>query len=167
MHVLFVDLTGFTAYTERHGERAAAELAASFAVKAMLVGRRAGLRPVKTVGDAVIFVTSDAERAARGAIALREAFDGKRDPFTVHMGLASGEVVELDGDVFGFPVNLAAHLSSIARPGQILVDNTIARSLSRRLFDVVDAGSRRMKGLSKAVRLFDLLSPAPAGEVAS
>jgi adenylate cyclase len=165
MHVLFVDLAGFTAYTERYGERAAAELASSFALKAMQVGRRAGLKPVKTVGDAVIFLASEAERAGRGALALLEAFDGSRQPFSVHIGLASGEVIERDGDVFGFPVNMAAHLSAAARPGQILVDNAIAQVLSRTLFDVVDAGSRTMKGLSKAVRLFYL--HRPVGEVAS
>jgi adenylate cyclase len=167
MHVLFVDLAGFSAYTERHGERAAAELASSFALKAMQVGRRAGLRPVKTVGDAVIFVTSEAERAGRGALALLEAFDGgTRSPLGVHIGLAAGEVIERDDDVFGFPVNMAAHLSAAARSGQILIDNAVAQQLPRRLFDVVDAGSRTMKGLSKAVRLFDLLKPSGIGEVA-
>jgi adenylate cyclase len=159
MLVLFVDLTGFTAYTERHGERAAAELASTFAMKAMQVGRRAGLRPVKTVGDAVIFVASEAERAAVGALALLEAFDGTRSPLSVHIGLAAGEVIERDDDVFGFPVNLAAHLSSLARPGQILIDKAVAEELPRKVFDVLDAGSRTMKGLSKKVRLFDLLKP--------
>jgi adenylate cyclase len=167
MQVLFVDLTGFTAYTERHGERAAAELASSFAMKAMQVGRRAGLRPVKTVGDAVIFVTSEAERAARGALALLEAFDGTRSPLSVHIGLAAGEVIERDDDVFGFPVNMAAHLSAAARPGQVLIDNAVAQELPRKLFGVVDAGTRKMKGLSKGVRLFDLLKRSRFGEVPS
>jgi adenylate cyclase len=167
MHVLFVDLTGFTAYTERHGERAAAELASSFALKAMQVGRRAGMRPVKTVGDAVIFVTAEAERAARGALALLEAFDGVRSPLSVHIGLAAGEVIERDGDVFGFPVNMAAHLAALARSGQVLMDTTAARGLPRRVFDVVDAGSRSMKGMSKRVRLFDLLKPPRIGEAAT
>jgi adenylate cyclase len=167
MHVLFVDLAGFTAYTEKNGERAAAELASSFALKAMQVGRRAGLRPIKTVGDAVIFLTDEADKAGRGALALLEAFNGTKTPLSVHIGLASGEVVERDGDVFGFPVNMAAHLSALAGPGQILMDNVVATGLSRKLFDFVDAGSRTMKGLSKAVRLFDLLRPRGIGEVTS
>ena len=167
MHVLFVDLTGFTAFTERHGERAAAQLAASFTLKAMQVGRRAGLRPVKTVGDAVIFVASEAEGAARGALALLETFDGSRTPLSVHIGVAAGEVVERDDDVFGFPVNMAAHLSSLARPGQILIDKAVAEELPRKLFDVLDAGSRTMKGLSKKVRLFDLLRPPRIGGAAT
>jgi adenylate cyclase len=157
MYVLFVDLSGFSAYTERHGEQAAAELAASFCSRAMQVGRRAGLRPVKTVGDAVILVTEDAEVAGKGALALASAFDGKRSPLNVHIGIAAGRVVEQDGDVFGFPVNLAAHLSSAARPGQILVDAGVAERLPLDAFETVAAGSRHVKGLSKAVRLFDLL----------
>jgi adenylate cyclase len=157
MYVLFVDLSGFSAYTERHGERAAAQLAASFCSRAMQVGRRAGLRPIKTVGDAVIFVTQDASIAGRGALALASVFDGKGSPLSVHIGVAAGEVVEQDGDVFGFPVNLAAHLSAAARPGQILVDASVADRLPRETFETAAAGSRRMKGLSKAIRLFDLL----------
>ena len=157
MYVLYVDLSGFSAYTERNGERAAAELAASFCGHAMQLGRRHGLRPVKTVGDAVIFVTPDACVAASGALALADAFDGKNRPLTVHIGIAAGEVVEQDGDVFGFPVNLAAHLSTAARPGQILVEASVAEHLPDERFETAAAGTREMKGLSKAVRLFDLL----------
>jgi adenylate cyclase len=122
---------------------------------------------VKTVGDAVIFVSSEAERAARGALALLDAFDGKRSPLSVHIGLASGEVIERDDDVFGFPVNMAAHLSSVARPGQVLIDNAVAQELRGKLFDIVDAGTRRMKGLTKAVRLFNLLRSPRIGEAAT
>lgn len=157
IYVLYVDLSGFTAYTERHGEQAAAELAASFCFRAMQIGRRHRLRPMKTVGDAVIFVTPDPSPAASGALALAEAFDGESSPLRVHIGIAVGELIEQDGDVFGFPVNLAAHLSSAARPGQILVDSAVAERLPDDHFETMAAGSRRMKGLSKAVRFFDLL----------
>lgn len=157
MYVLYVDLSGFSAYTEKHGERAAAKLAASFCSRAMQIGRRTGLRPVKTVGDAVIFVSSDPAVAASGALALSAAFDGKRESLSVHIGIATGEVVEQDEDVFGFPVNLAAHLSSAAKGGQILVDAAVAERLPKGMFETAAAGSRELKGLSKTVRLFDLL----------
>ena len=165
MYVLFVDLAGFTAYSEQHGERAAARLAASFALRAMQVGRRSGLRPIKTVGDAVIFTSPDAERAGTGALVLAREFDGHPHPLRVHIGVAAGEVIESDGDVFGFPVNLAAHLAADARPGQILVDQKVAGALSSRSFRVVSAGRKRMKGLSRALDLFRL-SGARLGEVA-
>jgi adenylate cyclase len=166
MYVLFVDLCGFTAYTEEHGERAAAELAAAFTFRAMQVGRRHGLRPVKTVGDAVILVTPDVDAAANGALALLERFDATGIT-KVHIGLASGEVVERDGDVFGFPVNLAAHLSAEARPGQVLVDQAVARQLDGHPFEVASAGRRAMKGLSKAVELFRLLRASSFGAATS
>jgi adenylate cyclase len=155
--VLYVDLSGFTAYTERRGEKAAAELASAFCAKAMHLGRRRGLRPIKTVGDAVIFTARDAETAAEGALALAEAFDGSSFPLNVHIGIASGEVVERDGDVFGFPVNMAAHLSSSARPGEILVSAAVAELLPSGAFVTSDAGTRDLKGASRAVRLFNLL----------
>lgn len=156
MYVLFVDMTGFSDYTERYGERAAAELASSFALKAMQLGRRSGLRPVKTVGDAVIFVSSRCEDAAAGAEALLRFFDGHNDRTTVHIGLASGEVLERDGDVFGFPVNMAAHLSSIARAGQAVFDGSVAQSIEGTGFRIRDVDARATKGLSRGARLYEL-----------
>jgi adenylate cyclase len=157
MYVLFVDLTGFSDYTERHGERAAAELASSFTLKAMQLGRRSGLRPIKTVGDAVIFVSASCEDAARGAEALLRFFDGHTDPSTVHIGLASGEVLERDGDVFGFPVNMAAHLSAIATAGQAVLDSSTARSIEGTCFRVRDIDVRAGKGLSRGAQLYELV----------
>lgn len=157
MYVLFVDLTGFSDYTERHGERAAAELASSFALKAMQLGRRSGLRPIKTVGDAVIFLSPRCEDAARGAEALLRFFDGHTDPSTVHIGLASGEVLERDGDVFGFPVNMAAHLSSIATAGQAVLDGSVASSIHGTGFHARDIDVRSTKGLSRGARLYELV----------
>lgn len=132
MFVVYVDLAGFTSYSQRHGDDAAAELAWTFSVRAMQVGRRCGLRPIKTAGDAVIFVTSDASTACRGTLTIMERLAPVL-PVALHAGVAGGRIVQTDGDLFGYPVNLAAHLVSAAKPGEILVDHATASACSKDL----------------------------------
>ncbi|MBV9487401.1 MAG: hypothetical protein JO246_15245, partial [Frankiaceae bacterium] len=67
------------------------------------------------------------------------------------IGLAWGTVLSRLGDVYGEPVNIAARLTSIARPGSILVD----RELSSRLED--DERFRLKKAPPRPVRGYSLL----------
>ena len=47
-----------------------------------------------------------------------------------HCSMASGRILSRFGDVYGSVVNLAARLTSVARPGTILVDRELAAELS-------------------------------------
>ena len=77
-------------------------------------------RVIKTIGDEVLFVADDPVDAARIALGLVEAED---EGFPeVRVGLAYGDVVSRLGDVFGPVVNIASRLTSLARPGRVLLD---------------------------------------------
>lgn len=154
MFVLFVDLCGFTRYSESHGERAAAELAARFAVRAMQAGRRAGVRPVTTVGDAVISVSREALPAARAALEILKEFGDGRFPLRVHAGVACGDVVERDGDIFGFPVNIAAHLADVSAPDQVLLTGDVVAELPSG-FAFTSSG-RHDVGMTRPIEVFRL-----------
>jgi adenylate cyclase len=56
----------------------------------------------------------------------------------VRAGLAHGSVVSRLGDVFGPTVNIAARLTSVARPGTVLVDRGVYEELSGRREDDED-----------------------------
>ena len=47
----------------------------------------------------------------------------------MRVGAAYGAVLRRLGDVFGEPVNIASRLTSIARPGRVLVDRELAEAL--------------------------------------
>lgn len=160
MCVLFADLAGFTAFAEERGDAAAADLAAAFSLRAMQVGRRHGLRPVKTVGDAVLLVGDDPGAAVRGAVALVAEFERPTSPLRIHAGIADGPVVERDGDVFGSPVNLAAHLTSEAKAGEVVVTTEVAAAARRDGLEVVPLGARKM-GLLRPLEVFRI-RPRPA-----
>ena len=102
----------------------------------------------------------DAQRAARAALAMREAVDDLE--LEARIGIEAGEVV-VDGSestfATGEAVNLAARLQSAARPGEILVGPTAYRLAAASLV-VEDAGPLELKGIDgplRAWRLVDML----------
>jgi adenylate cyclase len=81
-----------------------------------------GGQVIKTIGDEILFVADDAPAAGRIGLALAEARQREPDFPELRVGLAYGPVMRRLGDVFGSVVNVAARLTSVARPGRVLVD---------------------------------------------
>jgi adenylate cyclase len=82
-----------------------------------------GGRVIKNIGDEVLFVADDVRGAAEAALTMTARGADPDDDFPeVRAGLAYGEVVSRLGDVFGPTVNLASRLTSVARPGSVLID---------------------------------------------
>ena len=84
---------------------------------------------VKTVGDEVLFVVDDPRDAAEIAVLLTEPGRRGQGLPALRVGLAEGRVLSRFGDVYGPVVNLAARLTSLARPGTALVDRELAAAL--------------------------------------
>ncbi|MGH8963171.1 MAG: adenylate/guanylate cyclase domain-containing protein [Jatrophihabitantaceae bacterium] len=129
MCVGFADISGFTSLTRRSTEAELGELLETFeALSTEVVGAHGG-RIVKTIGDEVLFV---ADAPAHGAEIALELFERVRDHAALpplRIGLAAGPVVVRLGDVYGSTVNIASRLTSLARPGWVLVDRGMADSL--------------------------------------
>ena len=90
-------------------------------------------------------------RAALELVAAAE----KDDLPQLRVGLAAGKAVGRAGDWFGSPVNLASRVTAVARPGAVLV----AESVHDAIGDADDvawsfAGARHLKGVKGEVRLF-------------
>jgi adenylate cyclase len=123
--IAFLDLTGYTKLTEERGDRAAAELAARLTELVHELAHRRGGRPVKLLGDGVMFHFPD---PAQGVLCGLELVD--RIPRVglppARVGLHTGPVVFQDGDYFGRTVNIAARITDYARPGEVLVSDAVA-----------------------------------------
>jgi adenylate cyclase len=125
----FADLAGFTALTRRVDESELREVLDAFEqVSTEIVGGHRG-RIVKTIGDEVLFTADDAATAAEIALDLIEAADADERIPPLRVGVAQGEVIDRLGDVYGATVNIAARLTSLGRPGQVLVDREMAHAL--------------------------------------
>lgn len=163
---LFADLSGFTALTEVHGDREAADLAAGFFDDARALLQEHAAREVKTVGDAMMIRCESASGAI--GLALRLVQDvGERHGFpSVRVGLNTGPAVERDGDWFGTTVNLAARLSAAAAGGEVLVTGASAAATGapdggelgtmppHRTVVLRPRGRRTLRNIAEPVELF-------------
>jgi len=81
------------------------------------------------VGDEVLFVTDQPAGAAGIALWLTSPDRDRNGLPALRAGMAAGRVLTRFGDVYGPVVNLAARLTSLARPGTALVDAELAAVL--------------------------------------
>lgn len=125
----FADLVGFTHLTRELDEADLGALVENFESTASDVVADCGGRVVKTVGDEVLFVADEAEVGAEIALRLSERLAATPDLPGLRVGVAMGTVLSRLGDVYGEPVNIASRLTSIARPGTVLVDRDLAGAL--------------------------------------
>jgi adenylate cyclase len=117
------------------------------------------VRLVKMVGDAAMFVSPDGEAAMSAAIDLVAAAEAEDDDFPeLRAGLAHGVALPRGGDWYGRPINMAARITGIARPGSVLASET-AREAAGEGFDYSYAGERRLKGIKGEVKLFRARHP--------
>jgi adenylate cyclase len=73
----------------------------------------------------------------------------------LHLGLHAGDVIREEGNVFGGAVNVAARISGLSAPSEVLVSHTV-RDLARTSAGVVfeDRGEQALKGVGEAVRVW-------------
>lgn len=147
----FADLVSYTALTQRIAPEDLERLVVGFEERALAAVARPGARLVKTIGDEVMFVAGSAAHAADIARVL------VHDPELpeLRVGLAAGEIVTRDGDLYGPIVNLAARLVAEAEPGQIVVDPETARRLGSDV-PLRALGRRTLQGFDTPYEVFAL-----------
>ena len=121
--VVFVDIVGYTSRSRSLSETELVAWIERFEDETTAIVLGQGGRIIKNIGDEVLFVADDTRAALDAALELCRRGSDPDDPFPeVRAGLAHGEVVRRLGDVYGETVNIAARLTSAARPGAVLVD---------------------------------------------
>ncbi|MQA77413.1 MAG: adenylate/guanylate cyclase domain-containing protein [Streptosporangiales bacterium] len=149
----FADVVGFTRFSRTTGDAELGAFVEHFEdASSEIVAAHHG-RVVKTIGDEVMFVADDPRGAAGLALDLVERTDADDGFPALRVGLAYGPVLSRLGDVYGPVVNVAARLTSLARPSSVLVD----RALHEALAEVPDYELRRLRRV--AVRGYARLEP--------
>jgi len=150
----FADLVGFTARTQSLSAAALDEFVRAFEDIVLKALGTPGGRLVKLIGDEAMFVAGAADDASRIAHTITRAVAESPGLPPVRIGVAAGEVLVREGDVFGPTVNRAARLVAIAEPGSTLVDAEVA---SRLRADAAEPlGSRSVAGFDVPVEVFRL-----------
>jgi class 3 adenylate cyclase len=87
-----------------------------------------GGRVVKLIGDEVLYTAADGATGCRIALDLAATFADHPSVPRVRAGVASGDVMLRDGDVFGPVVNLAARAAKVGGPGEVVAPTDVALS---------------------------------------
>jgi class 3 adenylate cyclase len=153
--ILFADIADSTALTERLGDAAFREKARALddALRATVRANGGAVIDAKTLGDGILATFPAASQAIAAGLACAAAGDGAGLP--LHVGLHAGDVIRESDNVFGGAVNIAARISSLAAPGEVLVSRTVAdlgRTSARVAFE--DRGEHALKGVAEPQRVF-------------
>ncbi|HTR76242.1 MAG TPA: adenylate cyclase regulatory domain-containing protein [Solirubrobacterales bacterium] len=152
--VCFADLVEFTSLGEEIAPEELGGVAERFEELAIEVVKPP-VRLVKTIGDAVMLVSTDAEPLVETALDLVATAAAEGDQFPVlRAGIATGPTLPQAGDFYGRSVNLASRITGIARPGSVLVDTPTRGATGEEGFDYSFAGERRLKGIDARQKLF-------------
>jgi class 3 adenylate cyclase/pimeloyl-ACP methyl ester carboxylesterase len=155
--ILFTDMEGSTALTERLGDAKAQELRRAHDAIVRDALKAKGGSETKHTGDGIMASFPSASRAIECAVAVQRAVAGHGEtPLRVRIGLNAGEPVAEEKDLFGTAVNLAKRICDRAEPGQILVSDDVQQLAAGKGFTFADKGEATLKGFEKPVRLYEV-----------
>jgi adenylate cyclase len=151
MAFCFVDLTGFTRYTEEEGDDEAFDLVERF-VETVEATLPSEALIVKTIGDEVMIVSPDPVTLTEWAVGFLGLFSERPQP---RVGVHYGRAVYRDGDYFGSEVNLAHRVVARALGGEVMVTTAVADAIGTSGYlDFDPIGGVELKGFPQPVELF-------------
>ena len=151
--ICFIDLTGFTQFTEEEGDVEALLVIESFteAVRATLPARA---EVIKSIGDEVMVVSPDPASLAEWAVGFISFFSDRPKP---RAGVHYAGAVFRDGDYFGSQVNLAHRVVNRALGGEVLVTDRVAETLEDNAeVELEPIGEVPLKGFPVPTPLFSV-----------
>src|SRR3954454_1925449 len=151
--VAFADLVGFT----RLGEEVPPDELGAVAGRLeqiVLEVIEPPVRFVKTIGDAVMVVSTEPEPLLETTLSLVDIANAEGESFPqLRAGIACGQALSRAGDWFGHPVNLASRVTTVAYPASVLTTSEIQEAAPER-YRWSKAGIRRLKGIEVSVALW-------------
>jgi class 3 adenylate cyclase len=155
----FVDIAGYTALTDTHGEVAAADLVDEFAALIRSSIEPSG-RLLELIGDCAFIVFPDPMIAKAALSTLYRSIADRQNFPVVRAGLHHGTVLVRGGRHFGSTVNIAARVAAQAVGGQILCTEHVAETLKQAKGSDVDVeyqGPATLKNLPQPVELHEIV----------
>jgi adenylate cyclase len=154
----FIDLTGFTRYTEEEGDLEALDVVENF-VETVETTMPSEATLVKTIGDEVMVVSPEPGAMTAWAVGLLERFPERPRP---RVAIHHAHAVYRDGDYFGTHVNLVHRVVGRAHAGEVLVTEGVASALGGRGLVCEPIGEVSLKGFPVATPLY-VVRAGPAG----
>ena len=147
----FIDLTGFTRYTEEEGDEEALDVVERF-IETVEATLPAEATIVKTIGDEVMIVSPDPASLTEWAVGFLALFQDRPRP---RVGIHHGYAVYRDGDYFGTEVNLVHRIVNRALGGEVLVTDRVVESIGKNEYlEFEPIGGVELKGFPEPTPLF-------------
>ena len=147
----FIDLCGFTAYTEENGDEEAVLLLAGFRTSLREAAARRGVRIVKWLGDGAMLSSTMPDAVIALVVETDHQLERTSATLSLRAGMDVGPVIMFEGDDYiGRPVNVAARLCDVAGPRKLLATDAV--TLERpEWVSVNPAGVFEVKGFSNGI----------------
>lgn len=159
--IAFVDLTGSVSVFETLGNDRATKAITKLTQWIGVAGLENGGTVVKMLGDGVLLSFTNNQLAVEAMMHIQQEHAQRvtqwpnRLKLMMQIGMARGQVIQVDGDCFGDAVNLASRLSDLAGPEQILVTEAVIRKLGpRNGVRSRNLGPMRIKGRVEPCEVF-------------
>src|SRR3990172_11803362 len=160
--ILFTDLEGSTSLLQAVGETAFMALLTEhdLIIRRALVTWRG--REVKHTGDGIMASFDDVAATLECSMAIQDGFEarateGATPELLVRIGIAAGEPVDHNDDLFGSTVNLASRICAAADAGRILTSDLVHELGSASGFSFDSGHKIKLKGFDGPTRVFELV----------
>ena len=146
----FIDLSGFTAFTEQFGDEQTVSVLTAFRGRVREIAARRGVRVTKWLGDGAMLSSADSGAVVAMVVEITDRIR-ESVPLGIRAGLANGAVIMFEGDDYiGRPANVAARLCDMADAGETLATREVA-SQAPRWVEVGPLVARPISGLERPV----------------
>ncbi|MGZ3239807.1 MAG: adenylate/guanylate cyclase domain-containing protein [Burkholderiaceae bacterium] len=160
--ILFVDIAGFTATTNRQSRAENAALLHTFDRTLLPHIKRYKGRVVKSIGDALLLTFRSPTDAMLCAMAMQDAMhetnlrvpDGEKIRIRVAANL--GEVRVTPKDIFGEPVNVASRIEGIAPADEIYLSEAVFMAMNKAEVPAQEVGFKELAGIPQAIRIYSI-----------
>ena len=157
---VFVDISGFTNFTNENGDDAAGRLLASWRAVTREVASETGVRIAKWLGDGCMLVAVDQRDAITFALELQKRSGAACAPLSTRVGMASGLALLFEGDDYiGTAVNMAARLCDAAGSFEVIIPSEHIENLPEGVV-ATPHESMSLRGLNEAIPVVSLTGEA-------
>lgn len=151
--VAIADLVDYSSLSAEAEPRELSDLLERFGDLVMETCAKTGTRLVKMIGDAALVVSPYPDHILETGRAILKGI--RALPLEARVGIDYGEVLPVEGDYFGHPVNVAARVVAVAGSGTITASGAFLEALNAGETAFTALGSRALKGVGE-IELFVL-----------
>lgn len=166
--IVFVDIAGFTATTNRQSRLQNANLLERFVRLLKPSIRQFSGHIVKSLGDALLLTFHSPTNAMLCArqlhdrLALHQQQNPELEPIVIRVAAHLGEVRLARHDVFGEAVNLASRIETVTPAGEIYLSEAVFLAMNKAEVPVTSAGQYTLDGFEHQLHLYRVEKAADA-----